>query len=266
MEIILKEELEDKEMIKLCEQLRRSFEQNRNAIFPEKSIKLKFANNRSLIPTYCEKNEVIVNKRFMNLLSVHLLEDSKNKNSLIFKDMYREKYVETFLHIREFMLEFMILHELYHIKLDHSKILKQSNCLEKRNNIEYNADLNAIKFIFSKYSLLIEKYGIEKYDYLIEKYFYSILYLFNIVYLNNIISNFHDLSNKRVVFLLAKMVDLKREHPNLFYMTIDKLENIKEKCIYKFIFNNKNFFNVNVISKDQIASSLSSFFNFLKEQ
>lgn len=267
MEIILKEELEDKEMIKLCERLTRSFEQFNKAIFFESKIKLIFVNNRTLSPSYCKKDEVIVvNKGFMTLVTLHLLEDSKNKDSLIFKDMDNDKYVETFLIIREFMLEFMILHELFHIKHKHFQILQKLDCSEIRNNLEYDADLDAIKFIFSKYSLLIEKYGIEKYDYLIEKYFYSILYLFNIIYLNNIISNFHDLSNMRVVFLLAKMVDLKREYPNLFHMTIHKLENIKEKCIYEFIPNNKNFFNVNVISEDKIALSLFSFFNFLKEK
>lgn len=268
MKTMFEEKLEDVEMIGLCERLKESLQQFKKAFKMENKIKLIFVNRKDLLPSYCEGNEtIILNKEFMKLLTNHLFEDSELASSLIFKGLYGDKYRDTFIFIRGFILEFVILHELFHIYYKHNKEVKQSDSFCEKDNIEHDADLEAIKYTFAKYSTLIKKGGIVEYGYLIEKCFYAILYLFNLISLNNIvISNSHKLIYIRIIFLFSKMVDLKREKPDLFHLTIDEIEDIRDNCIYNFILKNRDFFNINLISIDGIDKSLSNFFKFRKER
>lgn len=265
---MFEEELEDIEMIGLCKRLKESLQQFIKAFKREDKIKLIFVNRKDLLPSYCEENKTIVlNKEFMKFLTNYLFEDSKLFSSLIFNSLYGDKYRDTFIFIRGFILEFIILHELFHIYYKHNKEVKQSDSFCEKSNIEHEADLEAIKYAFAKYSNLIKKSGFVEYGYLIEKCFYAILYLFNLISLNNIIiGDSHKLMYTRIIFLFSKMLDLKREKPDLFNLTINEMEYIRDNCIYNFIFKNRDFFNTNLISIDGIDVDLSNFFKFRKER
>jgi hypothetical protein len=246
---------------KLYDRLIKNFEQMKKFVLPDNPIKIIFKNNRNLTYACSDESNIKINKKLVSLISYYLFENSKDDYSLIFKDLNGEKYNTTFLLIREFMVELVILHELFHIKRKHFEIVK-----DNKENIEYDADKKSIEYLFSKYFLIINKYGIEENYYLIEKYIYAVLHLYKIFILLKDEENsyLNEEINYRLVYSLVLIIDIKRKQPTILNISIEDLQCILNKCIYEFFLKNKCFtFDENLV--DLINNSVPQFFNFLRK-
>lgn len=265
---IFETSIKDEEWEKLYERIRKSFEIYLKNINFKQNIRLSFPNLRDISLLYCEGNEIKINKKFITYITYYLFEDSKKVDSLIFGDIDNENvYNETLLLLRELMIEFVILHEFFHIKRNHLEIKGNITSSVVDMNIEFDADKQTIEYLFSKYFFLINKYGIEKYHYLVEKFIYAILHLVNIViYLENKEFNPPSTINEiRVVFLMASIIDLKRKNPNSLNISILELEKIKNNCVSKFFNVYSKLYDLNQETIEYVMDKVPCLFQFLRK-
>lgn len=260
------ESVDDEVWYKLYEKLDENLIKIKKAISPEIEIKLNFKNHRNLATIYTEKEEISINKKFIIAISYFLFEDSKNSNS----SMFQEEFNESYFLIIEFIIGFVLLHELSHIVRNHNKIIKNDNnenIEELIEFIELDADKYGLEIQISMYFNIITKNGIEKHYYLIEKFFYSILYLHKFLIIVNDEKQHSIIKtrNKRLIYSLTTIIDIKRKNPEFIEVSIEELEKIKDQCIIKFLIINGNIFDFNENVLNEINKEVHNFFNFLRK-
>lgn len=258
--------LDHKELEELYNRLEKSMVQIENCLLLKGKTKLNFKNYRNLTSIYTQNNEININKKFIIAIIYYLFQDSKDENSLMFKGLLEERFNTTFLLIREFIIEFILFHELFHVKQNHNEIKENGNEQNINEHIELDADRKAIQFLISKYFLIITKYGIKQYYYLIEKYIYAILCLHKFLIIIDDDKNNSSIMirNIRLIFSLSTIIEIKNKHPEFIAISIDELIEIQENCLDKFLVKNGNIFKFDESSISEINKLAPSFFNFLR--
>lgn len=221
------------------------------------NIKLSFPNLRNIFDIYCEGNEVKVNKQLLLLVNACLTIEYNNCESIIFRDIEEENKKDSFMLFREFVIEFMIFHEISHLKKEHFNI-KESSLIF----IELDADKFATDIIFKKYFTIINYCGVNKYSYLIEKFLY---FLFEILYIFYNINgksdfNFNVTILERIYTITTSCMVVKHQHKEVISMAFEEIDKIVETCIDNFINSNKEILK---ITKSEAESLLESRIEFL---
>ncbi|MBU3014018.1 hypothetical protein KO488_04555 [Poseidonibacter lekithochrous] len=268
----------------LYKSIRENFEIYKKIIREPKNIKLSLGYSKDITNIYYQKNEIKINKHFITYIVYYLYENSKRRDSLIFKSVNEKLYNNTLNLMIGFIIEFIILHELFHAKGNHLIIknkFREKNiefeeakkavdllfrnsfklCSKKHSLIETNIELDADK---KAIELLLEKYLRLSYknDTLIEKYIYAILHLTNIF---KYLGNNNDNIKVRQVFLMASIVDLKRKIPSCTNISIEELENIKDICVIKFNYKYKDLYDFKYKDLELNHESVKEFFAFRRE-
>lgn len=177
--------LEHEEYKQLIEELKKSCAQFTKVLFPSENVNLDFPNLRDTTSVYCEGKEIKVNKQLLFLINSHLTKKYLS-DSLMFNDIAEELIRKSFNSIRELVIEFIILHEISHIYLDHLKIKNDNEKYEYyKESIEFDADRRAANLLFGKFLMKIKKSGIKDYKPLIEKFIYFLFEVIYIIYQQN---------------------------------------------------------------------------------
>jgi hypothetical protein len=221
----------------LIEELKKSCLEFTKVLFPTENVNLDFPNLRDITSVYCEGKKIKVNNQLLFLINSHLTQKYLNDSSM-FKDINEELIRKSFNSISELAIEFIILHEISHMYLDHLKIKKDKKKYEYyKESIEFDADRLAANLLFGKFLIKIKKSDIKDYKPLIEKFIYFLFDVIHIIYQENK-NNYSDLDILKrmtiisIAFGETKNKDKKQEITDI---TISEIEEIIIDSIKNFM-------------------------------
>lgn len=229
--------INDEDYKELCKTLIKDLKQYSRALMKDKDIILSFPNLRDISSIYCEQKKIVVNKKILKLVSAYLIKEFYS-NSLISKNIDENLKKSSLSIIREFILQFIILHEFAHIELEHLKIkLDKEKIKYSSIFMEFDADKRAINFLAGKYLKIIDKKGVCDYSYLIEKLMLSLIYLFHFIIYSIESKKSHASHPKvleRVIVVLSAFVEPKYKIKDIINLSLDEIIKIRDKCLFEF--------------------------------
>lgn len=200
-----------------------------NVIMKDKYIALAFPNLKDISSIYCEKDKIIINQKILKKISIYLTKDYYSR-SRTFKDITEDFREISFLMIQEFMIKFIIFHELSHIELGH---------LETNYNndfMEFDADKKAINILAGMYLKIIDKMGANEYKYLIGKLITSLMHLFHFL-INSRDDSRSYYIHARVILITSAFLETKYIINDIINLPLDEIIEIKDDCIIEFVYN-----------------------------
>ena len=205
-------------------------------------IKINIENLRNGPNAYVENDStIVIDKKLLDLVNYYLYK-KLFVDSLIFNNLKEDLINDTYLLVREFMIEFIIYHELSHIWNNHSKIKK--NNLQNEKLLELDADRKAVNLLAGKYLKMINKHGLNKYRYLIETFIYSLLYLFHLLHFldKNDSNNTHPKILDRIAIILPAFIEVKNK--NIIAISIEELSKSRDLCVKNFFIKYKDYYEI----------------------
>ncbi|QKJ22319.1 hypothetical protein [Poseidonibacter lekithochrous] len=231
-----------------------------------KNIDIDISLNRKLgskLSTYCkkinsQKYKVFIGKELLEEINLCLTREYNNESSLLFKDIPFDCFDETIILIKEFIIEFIALHEFSHIMGKHFEIKSDKNehIVKDINLLEVDADRFGSMLLAGKYLSIIEKYGKQKYSYLIRTLIYVQFYIFEIRFKLEPKKNqaYHI---QRITLGSNGFTEAIYRNPSLLSLSFNEIKKISMDCIINYFFEYK-------LSPDEIKYILNNQDKILK--
>lgn len=224
-------------------------------IFLNKNIKNK-------LKAYCDKIDeseytIVLGKNLLSALNLYINKEYNN-DSLIFQDIPFDKEERSSFLIRNYMFEFIAIHEFVHIIRGHNeiKLLDNSYKVLGIDLVEIDADRCTSLLLAGKYLSIISKYGEEEYSFLIRNLIYAQLSLFEF---RSTLKSDRDLKFEIISKSICTngFVEAKFKNPFLIGLSLHEIQKMNDEC-------NSNYSSTHNSSHSEIQSIPSLIYDVKK--